>query len=112
MRHALCLFVLLTAGCVATTGGIALLPRGTAQAGSGVVNKASKQMEVVLEDGRAYRGEMVYKYVGGRGTNEASALLLGADGQLRCEFGWDGMFATATGVCVDAKGATYDMLIK
>jgi hypothetical protein len=45
-------------------------------------------------------------------SSQASALLLGEAGQMRCDFAWDAMMTMATGVCADSRNNTYDLLIK
>lgn len=45
-------------------------------------------------------------------TNRQSALLVGDDGQIRCELAWDNMKTIANGVCVDSRNTTYDLLIR
>lgn len=126
MRNAICLFVVLLAGCTHT---ITLYPRGGGEQAAGTVNDGSKNMEVVLR-GDMYTGSYVLGQTFGFGTgtsfgarpafgtglmvgntNQASALLTGPKGVLRCDF----MIVAArggNGVCVDSGNTVYDMLIK
>lgn len=112
---------LLLAGCAAQQT-VTLLPRGAGgERGTGMLDRMSKEITVSL-NGRDYRGPMVVQtaYSSGYGlfsqrttiSSQATALLLGDDGQVRCEFGFDAFMTMATGVCVDSKNVTYDMLIK
>ena len=81
----------------------------------------SHEMTVTLED-RRYVGKYVVQTANSSGvfgvatttvTKQASALLLGeSGGQIRCDFGFDPMWTHATGVCVDSKSMTYDLLIR
>jgi hypothetical protein len=115
--------ILLLAGCAAQQS-ITMLPRGeNAARGTGVLDRLHNQLTVDL-GGRTYQGPMVMQTgltqswgpLGPRTatttTNQASALLLGDGGQVRCDFGFDALMRTATGVCVDSRNQTYDMLVK
>ena len=111
----------LIAGC-AGQHAVTLLPRGTAPQGTGTLSRMDNKLTVEL-DGRKYRGPMVVQtshsslglFGPARTTvaNQATALLIGeSGGQIRCEFGFDAMWTSATGVCVDWQNRTYDMLVK
>jgi len=122
MRSCLVALLLAVAGC---THAIILYPRGGGEQATGTVNDASKNMEVRLR-GDTYTGSYVLGQtvsvgmVGGANpvpvttvgsTNNATALLTGPEGVLRCEF----RIVAArggNGVCVDSSNTIYDMLIK
>lgn len=116
------LFVALLAGC-ASVQQVQLLPRGEGNArGAGELNRLNNDLQVTL-GAETYRGKMVMETSMSGGTfltgparttysNRASALLLGERGQVRCEFGFDQLMTQATGVCVDHRNITYDMLLK
>jgi hypothetical protein len=126
MRYLLALTILLLAGCTHT---ITLYPRGGGEQASGSVNDGSRNMEVTLR-GETYTGSYVLgqtfglatgttygaRPVFGTGvmvgnTNQATALLTGPKGVLRCEF----VIVAArggNGVCMDSANMVYDMLIK
>jgi hypothetical protein len=114
---------LLLAGC-ASQQEVSLLPRGDAKPATGTLDRLRNEMVVNL-DGKAYRGTMqmqtasssTWTPLGMRTTNttanQASALLLGdGGGQIRCDFGWDAMMTSATGVCTDNKNQAYDLMIR
>lgn len=112
--------IVLLVGC-ASQHAVTLLPRGQGMQGTGTLNRMNNELSVSV-DGKQYRGPMVVQtahstglFGAGRTTiaNQATALLLGdGGGQMRCEFGFDAMWTSATGVCVDYKNITYDLLIK
>lgn len=122
MRSYFVVVLLALAGCTHT---ITLYPRGGGEQATGTVNDGSKNMEVRLR-GDTYTGSYVLGQsvgvgiVGGANpvpvttvssTNNATALLIGPNGVLRCEF----RIVAArggNGVCVDSSNTTYDMLIK
>jgi len=121
MKLWITIFVVTLAGC-AMQQTISLFPRGAGatQQGTGSLDRLSNELTVSV-DGKKYGGRMmmntatstnIYGYSTSTTTNQATALLLGDGGQIRCEFGWDALMIQATGVCVDSKNVTYDMLIK
>jgi hypothetical protein len=109
-------------GCAAQQQ-ITLLPRGEAKQGTGTLDRVNNALTVYV-DGRQYQGTMQMQTATSTGwspfgrhtssttTNQASALLVGNEGHMRCEFGWDALMQGATGVCIDNRNATYDMVIK
>lgn len=121
-RIAICaVLVALLAGC-ATQNDVTLLPRGEGNArGSGVLNRVNNELRVTIGENN-YRGTVIHSSAATTGglfspvrttyTNQANALLIGDTGQLRCDFGFDAMYIQGTGVCVDYRNVTYDMLIK
>lgn len=117
------LLVLLLAGC---SHVITLYPRGGGEQATGTVNDGSRNMEVQLR-GDTYTGRYALGqsfgvgFASGTGsmatgtmvgtTNNATALLTGPAGVLRCEF----RIVAAqggNGMCVDGQNVVYDMLIK
>lgn len=124
MKRSYLAVLLLLAGCAAQQQ-VALMPRGEGHPnGSGSIDRVKNVLTVYL-GGRVYQGTMhmttaASSSVGLLGgvrtehstTNQASALLVGNDGQLRCDFGWNALMTAATGVCVDSRNVTYDMLIR
>lgn len=119
-RIAILAGLVLLAGC-ASQQAITLMPRGTGQAGSGTLDRMNNELRVTVGENN-YRGTMIMQSAVSTGgifspvrttySNQASALLLGDIGQLRCDFGFDAMYTQGTGVCVDYRNVTYDMLIK
>lgn len=101
------LVLLLVAGCSSLQPAVTLLPRGDAPKGVGVLDKGTYQLNATFADGRRYAGKMIV-----HPGLQASALLLGEDGQLRCDFAWEAFMSSATGVCVDAQNRVYDMMVK
>lgn len=108
----LALSIALFAAACASTQAVQLLPRGDARGAAGTVDKTTRELRITSADGTEYRGEMVYKSIFGRESNDATALLMSRAGQMRCEMSWSEYLTTATGVCTDSKGATFDLLIK
>jgi hypothetical protein len=122
MRSYLVALLLALTACTHT---ITLYPRGGGEQATGTVNDGSKNMEVQLR-GDTYAGSYVLGQTFGVGmvgganpttvttvgtTNNATALLVGPKGVLRCEF----RIVAAqggNGVCVDSSNTMYDMLIK
>jgi hypothetical protein len=126
MRYLLVL--LLLAGC---THDITLFPRGGGDQGIGWVNDGpTHSMEITLR-GDKYAGNYILgqttgigfgsAYSGSRSafgtsamvghSNQAGVLLSGPHGVLRCDF-LITVVQGGNGVCLDAQGVTYDMLIK
>lgn len=124
MRSMVAIPILLLAACAAEQQ-ITLLPRAPeTQRGSGVLDRVTHDTTVTV-GARTYRGKTVFHSAtttswglfgpktATTASNQASALLLGdAGGQLRCEFAFDQMYTMATGVCVDSRNITFDILIK
>lgn len=117
------LLLLLLAGCT-TVHQLTLMPRGAGNPpqGTGVLNRYDNSLEVKIAD-QTFRGKMIPLtqtstglFVGSQRTawtNQATALLIGdSGGQVRCEFGFNGMWTEGTGTCVDYRNVTYDLLIK
>lgn len=112
--------IALLAGC-ATVQRVDLLPRGDAPRGTGSFDHIHQVLTVEIE-GQSYRGTPIRKtaqtsasiFMAGATTrtNEDTALLIGPAGQIRCEFAWQEMKTQATGVCVDHRNRTYDLLIR
>lgn len=98
------LFLLLLAGCAASQS-VTLLPRGDAQSGAGTLDRVRNILTVNI-GGRHYEGPVITTT-----PSQASALLRGPAGQVRCDFGWDALMRHATGVCTDNAGASYDLQI-
>lgn len=108
---------------------ITLFPRGGGDQATGTLNDLSKAMEINLK-GNRYTGTystgrvssfgFVQRYGARPATgnvfmsgsnNQATALLTGSNGVLRCEFVID-VAIGGNGVCVDTNEAVYDMLVK
>lgn len=118
MRYGL--IALLLAGC---THSVTLLPRHPGPQGVGKINEAH-DLTVDLE-GKSYTGKIQWGSTITTGVNtfgfmstsrtssdQASALLLGDGGQVRCDFVLDIVKSMGNGVCTDSRGRTYDMAIK
>lgn len=112
---------LLLTGC-ATQQSVTLLPReGSMQRGIGSFDHIH-QLVTVDVGGRRYQGrptQVEARTSAGlfgpssyTTTNQASALLIGEGGQLRCSWTWGPMKVDAQGECIDSRGAAYDLLIK
>jgi hypothetical protein len=122
MKKAIVVLALASIGCAAQQQ-ITLLPRGEAKQGNGTLDRVNNALTVYV-DGRQYQGTMQMHTATSTGwsplgrstastiSNQATALLVGNEGHMRCEFGWDAMMTSATGVCVDNRNATYDLMIK
>lgn len=109
--------LLLLAGC-ASQHAVTLYPRGAQVAqGTGVLGRLGNDLAIKL-DGRQFTGkwQLITSQASGLGPrlvgNNCSALLLSDGQQLRCDFTFDQMWTGATGVCVDYRNITYDMLVK
>jgi hypothetical protein len=107
MKSFVLAIVLALAGC-ATQHTVTLYPRGVGEHGAGSLDRTNNHLAVTV-GGKQYNGLMITRL--GPPHGQASALLLG-DGQMRCDFQFDAMWQTATGICVDSKNVTYDMLVK
>lgn len=121
MRYVIAICIVI-AGC-ATVQSVTLLPRGEDRTpGRGTLDRMTNVLTVDLK-GQRYQGTpMMQTATTSRGlfgavtstttTSQASALLLGAEGQVRCDYGWDALMTRATGVCVDYRNVVYDLLIQ
>jgi len=120
MKNFTVLFLFI-AGC-ATQQGVALMPRGPGQQGTGTFDHVHQVLTVEL-NGNRYKGIPITQTSTSRiglfgpatdtSTNQETALLIGErGGQLRCDFMWGGMRAQAVGSCVDSNNVVYDMQIK
>ena len=122
MRSFFVVMLLALAGCTHT---ITLYPRGGGDQATGTVNDGSRNMEVRLR-GDTYTGSYVLGQTVGVGivgganpvpvttvgsTNNATALLTGPKGVLRCEFRIVAVQG-GNGVCMDSSNTVYDMLLK
>jgi hypothetical protein len=122
MRFIVILLSAALAGC-ASQQTVNLLPRGDAERGSGTLDRLTNDLVVTVGD-KTYKGKSMLRtatttswgFLGPRTStsysDQSTALLIGEGGQMRCEFTWDAMMIQATGICVDSKNATYDLLIK
>jgi hypothetical protein len=103
---------------------VTLMPRG-ANAGQHIIGSLDrmKNLMTVKLAGREFSGPVITRtevsspgFIGlptrTTSTGQASALLVGEGGQVRCEFAWDAMMVMATGTCVDSQNQVYDLLIK
>jgi len=114
---------LIISGC-ATQQSVSLLPRSPAtEQGVGILNRLNQDLTVTVS-GNIYRGKSslqtgtsttgfgMWTRTSTHFSNQSTALLLGDNGQMRCEYGWDSLMIEATGVCVDSRNVTYDIIIK
>lgn len=69
----------------------------------------AKVVTVETADGRRYAGDLVYK---AGPANDATAILRGDGGQMRCDLSWSDFFANGTGTCTNSQGATYDVNVR
>lgn len=116
MRYLVVLLLFLS-GCAAQHA-VTLYPRGAQVAqGIGVLGRVGNDLVINL-DGQKFAGkwQLITSQASGLGPrtvgNNCSALLLSDGRQLRCDFTFDQMWTGATGVCVDYRNITYDMLVK
>ena len=113
--------VFLLAGCAAQQTATLMLRGHQGAQGHGTLDRFTNTLTVKL-NGQEYRGSMImrtsttsYGILGPSSThysNQASALLLGAGGQLRCDFGFDSLMTQAVGTCTDRDARLYDLLIQ
>lgn len=122
MRSSILLSAVLLLPACAAQQSVTLLPRGQGSQGLGVFDHMHQVLTVNL-DGKRYQGQPITKtavttgnlfYAGTTTTTNSEAALLLSDqgGQIRCDFEWGPMRATANGVCVDSQNVVYDLLIK
>ena len=119
MRTSILALMVLLVGCAAQQV-VTLLPRAPAtERGTGILDRMTQELTVTVE-GNNYRGRSVlqtgtttniFGVTSTQYSNRSTALLIGDTGQMRCEFSWDYMMIQATGVCVDSRNITYDILI-
>lgn len=118
MKRAVVVVIVALSGCSAQHA-VTLYPRGAqVEQGTGVLGRVGNDLAINLE-GRKFVGkwQLITSQSSGlfgpRVTgNNCSALLLSDNQQLRCDFTFDQMWTGATGVCVDYRNITYDMLVK
>jgi hypothetical protein len=112
--------IALLAACAASQT-ITLLPRAAnVPQAHGTLDRMTNTLVVDVE-GRRYQGKMQMQTAttsrslfGPSSTtisNQATALLTGDGGHMRCEFGFDYFMTSATGVCVDNRNIVYDMQV-
>ena len=118
----LSLFVAILAGC-ASQQVVTLLPRSPAtERGMGMLDRFNQELTVtvgantyrgrsVLQTGTSTTSHGLWTRTSAHYSNQSTALLIGDKGQMRCEYGWDSMMINATGVCIDSRNITYDILI-